>query len=222
MLKMPLASGRGRPARADRRSRPTDVPSARDAGGRRRRPKQPATSSASSGATSSRAAACPASRRAAGARAAGRDRRSCERSENKVVKTAAVALTTARSTSRVVAPGTYHAGDRRADVREALRRVRLARHQAHHAVADHRLHLDLGRLRDGGDRAPACRRCRETCSRRREPTARASGRCSGASPCRCSRPSSSVVFITMIINVLKVFDLVITLAPGSSQNARRT
>src|SRR5204863_5253967 len=32
-------------------------------------------------------------------------------------------------------------------------------------------------------------------------------------------PVLSVVFITMIINVLKVFDLVITLAPGSSQNA---
>src|SRR5205823_14547707 len=31
-------------------------------------------------------------------------------------------------------------------------------------------------------------------------------------------PVLSVVFITMIINVLKVFDLVITLAPGSSQN----
>ena len=33
------------------------------------------------------------------------------------------------------------------------------------------------------------------------------------------RFSAYVVFITMIINVLKVFDLVITLAPGSSQNA---
>jgi alpha-glucoside transport system permease protein len=32
-------------------------------------------------------------------------------------------------------------------------------------------------------------------------------------------PVLSVVFITMVINVLKVFDLVITLAPGSSQNA---
>jgi alpha-glucoside transport system permease protein len=32
-------------------------------------------------------------------------------------------------------------------------------------------------------------------------------------------PVLSVVFITMIINVLKVFDIVITLAPGSSQNA---
>ena len=32
-------------------------------------------------------------------------------------------------------------------------------------------------------------------------------------------PVLSVVFITMIINVLKIFDLVITLAPGSSQNA---
>ena len=32
-------------------------------------------------------------------------------------------------------------------------------------------------------------------------------------------PVLSVVFITMIINVLKVFDLVITLAPGSSQDA---
>jgi len=32
-------------------------------------------------------------------------------------------------------------------------------------------------------------------------------------------PVLSVVFITMIINVLKVFDLVITLAPGSSQSA---
>jgi len=32
-------------------------------------------------------------------------------------------------------------------------------------------------------------------------------------------PVLSVVFITMIINVLKVFDLVITLAPGSSQTA---
>ena len=32
-------------------------------------------------------------------------------------------------------------------------------------------------------------------------------------------PVLSVVFITMIINVLKVFDLVITLAPDSSQNA---
>jgi alpha-glucoside transport system permease protein len=32
-------------------------------------------------------------------------------------------------------------------------------------------------------------------------------------------PVLSVVFVTMIINVLKVFDLVITLAPGSSQNA---
>jgi alpha-glucoside transport system permease protein len=32
-------------------------------------------------------------------------------------------------------------------------------------------------------------------------------------------PVLTVVFITMIINVLKVFDLVITLAPGSSQNA---
>jgi len=32
-------------------------------------------------------------------------------------------------------------------------------------------------------------------------------------------PTLSVVFITMIINVLKVFDLVISLAPGSSQNA---
>jgi alpha-glucoside transport system permease protein len=32
-------------------------------------------------------------------------------------------------------------------------------------------------------------------------------------------PVLSVVFITMVINVLKVFDLVITLAPGSSQDA---
>jgi alpha-glucoside transport system permease protein len=32
-------------------------------------------------------------------------------------------------------------------------------------------------------------------------------------------PVLSVVFITMIINVLKIFDLVITLAPGSSQDA---
>jgi alpha-glucoside transport system permease protein len=32
-------------------------------------------------------------------------------------------------------------------------------------------------------------------------------------------PVLSVVFVTMIINVLKVFDLVITLAPGSSQDA---
>jgi alpha-glucoside transport system permease protein len=32
-------------------------------------------------------------------------------------------------------------------------------------------------------------------------------------------PVLSVVFITMIINVLKVFDIVIALAPGSSQNA---
>jgi alpha-glucoside transport system permease protein len=32
-------------------------------------------------------------------------------------------------------------------------------------------------------------------------------------------PVLSVVFITMIINVLKVFDLVITLAPGSSQDS---
>jgi len=32
-------------------------------------------------------------------------------------------------------------------------------------------------------------------------------------------PVLLVVFITMIINVLKIFDLVITLAPGSSQNA---
>ena len=32
-------------------------------------------------------------------------------------------------------------------------------------------------------------------------------------------PVLSVVFITMIINVLKIFDLVITLAPGSSQNS---
>ena len=32
-------------------------------------------------------------------------------------------------------------------------------------------------------------------------------------------PVLSVVFITMVINVLKVFDLVITLAPQSSQNA---
>jgi alpha-glucoside transport system permease protein len=32
-------------------------------------------------------------------------------------------------------------------------------------------------------------------------------------------PVLAVVFITMVINVLKVFDLVITLAPGSSQNA---
>jgi len=32
-------------------------------------------------------------------------------------------------------------------------------------------------------------------------------------------PVLSVVFITMIINVLKVFDIVLAVAPGSSQNA---
>jgi alpha-glucoside transport system permease protein len=32
-------------------------------------------------------------------------------------------------------------------------------------------------------------------------------------------PVLTVVLVTMFINVLKVFDLVITLAPGSSQNA---
>ena len=44
-----------------------------------------------------------------------------------------------------VPPGTYKAGDRRADVREAVRRLLLARAEADHAVAPDRLHLDLGR-----------------------------------------------------------------------------
>ena len=139
--------------------------------------------------------------------------------EDKVVRDRSLRPTTARSTSERSQPGTYHAGIAAADLREALGRVRLARHEADHALADHRLHLDLGRLRDGGDRRRARRRCLETSLE--------AARTDGASEWQVFRrvtvpllaPVLSVVFITMIINVLKVFDLVITLAPGSSQNA---
>ena len=44
-----------------------------------------------------------------------------------------------------VAPGSYRAAIGVADLRQAVRRLRLARAEADHAVADDRLHLDLGR-----------------------------------------------------------------------------
>ena len=53
-------------------------------------------------------------------------------SEDKVVKTAASA-DDGTFDFGVVAPGTYHAGISAADVREAVGRVRLARHEADHA-----------------------------------------------------------------------------------------
>ena len=58
---------------------------------------------------------------------------------------------------------------------------------------------------------------RETCWRRPGSTAPTSGRCSGGSPCRCWPRCSAVVLVTLIINVLKIFDLVFVIAPGSSQ-----
>ena len=138
--------------------------------------------------------------------------------EDKVVKTAAAA-DDGTFDFGVIAPGTYHAGDLGADLREALGRLRLARDEADHPVAADRLHLDLGGLRHGGDRRRPRRRCRARCSRRRGPTARREWQVFRRVTVPLLAPVLSVVFITMIINVLKVFDLVITLAPGSSQNA---
>ena len=61
------------------------------------------------------------------------------------------------------------------------------------------------------------RRCRATCSRPRAPTARPSGRTFRRVTVPLLAPVLSVVFITMIINVLKVFDIVLALAPESTQ-----
>ena len=213
------APGRRRAARADRRSRPTQVPTgAKQAVDAARRSR--ATSSASSGATSSPAAATPGKVEkgelglpgvtVAAARRDGQDGRSRRRRADDGTFDFTNVAGRAPTTPAIGA----------ADVRQAVGRLRLARPEADHAGADDRLHLDLGRLRDGRDRAPASRRCRATCSRRRAPTARPSGRCSAASPCRCSRRCSRVVFITMIINVLKVFDIVIALAPGRRRTTR--
>ena len=79
-----------------------------------------------------------------------------------------------------VEAGSYKVGDRAGDVPAAVRRGRVARPEADHAVADDRLHLGVGGLRDGRDRGrprgdPA-RHARGGAHRRRA----ASGRCSGA------------------------------------------
>ena len=84
---------------------------------------------------------------------------------------------------------------------------------------DHRrVHLDLGRVRDGADRRRASPPSRATRWRPPGWTAPTSGRCSAGSPCRCSAPVLLVVLVTLVINVLKIFDLVFVIAPGSSQD----
>ena len=101
--------GRRRAARADRRSRPSGVPTSakqavapRAEAGRHRR--------ASSGATSSPAAACPARSRRASSGCPGVTVQLRDASD-KVGQDRDERPTTARSTSRTSRPGTYHAGD---------------------------------------------------------------------------------------------------------------
>ena len=87
-----------------------------------------------------------------------------------------------------VADGEYHVGDRELDVRGAVQGGQLARREADHARDHVRVHLGQRRLRDGDHRRrprldPA-RHARGRAHRRRA----ASGRCSGGSRSRCSRP----------------------------------
>ena len=178
------ASGRRRAARADRdRARPR----CRRARSRRSTPApKPGDIVGTSGATSSRAAASRAwsSRASSGCPGVTVELRS---TTGKTVQTTTIGR---RRHVRL------HEGRRRArtrpaigggDVREAVRRLLVARAEPDHAVAPDRLHLDLGRLRDGRDRRrprrDAARRARGRAHRRRD---RVAGR-SAASPCRCSR-----------------------------------
>ena len=96
----------------------------------------------------------------------------------------------------------------------------LARREPDHARDHARLHLGLGGLRDGGDRRRAGG----------DPARPAGG---GAHRRRHEwqvfrrvtvpllRPVLVVVFVTMLINVLKVFDIVLSVAPGVEPGRRQ-
>ena len=122
------------------------------------------------------------------ARPAGRDARAegCERQEPRLDDVAGERRLRLRQREGRDVPRR----DRRGELPAAVRRRRLARPEADHAVADHRVHLGLGRLRDGRHRGRASLRSRATRSRPRAPTALPSGKSSSASPCRCSRRCS--------------------------------
>jgi alpha-glucoside transport system permease protein len=94
----------------------------------------------------------------------------------------------------------------------------LAGREADHAVDHVRVHLDLGRLLDGRDRR------RDSAAIPRDVLEAA--RTDGGTEWQVFRrvtvpllaPVLTVVFITMLINVLKVFDIVVAVAPGSVQD----
>ena len=225
-------SSRGRPRRASRCARrvqpgqvavlgltgipPSDVPKGA-AAGRRRRRRCRAPSPASSGATSSPAAASRArSSRARlgipGVTVAAARRAAASRSPPRPRKPdgtfAFPSLRRARtgSTSRPRRSGSPFAG------------VPWLGREPHHPVDHHRLHLGVGRLRHGRDRRRSrldpARRARGGPHRRRHRVAGVPARDRAAA----RAGALSVVFITMIINVLKVFDIVLSVAPASSQD----
>ena len=107
--------------------------------------------------------------------------------------------------------------DRRPDVPGAFRGHRLARPEPHHPCRDDRLHLGVGRLSMVVIAAGLAAIPRDTLE---------AARTDGATEWQVFRrvtvpllaPVLSVVFITMLINVLKVFDIILSVAPGSVQD----
>ena len=85
-------------------------------------------------------------------------------------------------------------------------------------VDHHRLHLDLGRLRDGRDRAPGCPRSRATCSRRLAPTARTEWQVFRRVTVPLLAPGADGRLHHDADQRLKVFDIVLSVAPGSVQD----
>ena len=183
-LKQPVQAGRHRAARPDgdpARARCRRAPSRR-----RRRSRGRAPSSAPSGATSSRAAASRGwwSRASSGCpgvhgRAARRGRQDGGLGEDRRRRRLPV--------HRAEGRGPTRRRSRRPRSRKPYGGVVVAVAAPDHARDHDRLHLGLGRVLDGGDRARAWPPSRGTCWRRRAPTARGSGTCSAASPRRCSR-----------------------------------